>query len=660
MLKRISLLLCCLVPGAATSATFEINSGADVNGYCNTTSDTTPASNDPTVYFLAENSGIGYCRAFDGIGGHVGMSQFDTSVTGFIIGLGNGGDVFNANTVDLYTTVTNSVSVERYRAGVLVGTEAKAVVPNSWTTITLSYTNVDRVWIKFAEETAYANRFDLTAYVPPGATVSAISGTTSEAGGTATFTVVLDSQPTADVTIGLSSSDTTEGTVAPSSLTFTNANWNTPQTVTVTGVDDAQVDGSIVYSIVTAAAVSADGAYNGFDASDVAVTNADNDTAGITVSTISGSTSESGTSATFSVVLNTQPSSNVVVGLTSNDTTEGTVAPASLTFTSANWSIGQTATVTGVDDSEVDGDISYSIVTAAAVSADGDYSALDPIDVNVTNTDDDVAGTDSNGDGILDSDAARIGLEVDAANGDTDGDGISDVAEVGDPNNPTDSDGDGVIDALEPGTDNSDATVVSAFVTDSTAQALNLDSLGGAVLSIRNTGGGTLNAHPNGNRGIPLYNETDMLVPDAGFAYPSGLMDYSVTAPDGVATVVIQLPAAVTIPVGAIVRKLDASNQWRTVDAAIDRAAGTVTLALQDNDAFDRDPTVGVIRDPVGIAVYTGGGGGGGGCVLATDSNRDLSMLLLGATIILIGGGRRHVRRRTHADRVRNTTYGRP
>ena len=67
--------------------------------------------------------------------------------------------------------------------------------------------------------------------------------TTTEAGGTATFTVVLTAQPTADVTIALSSSDTTEGTVSPASLTFTGANWNTPQTVTVTGVDDLLADG---------------------------------------------------------------------------------------------------------------------------------------------------------------------------------------------------------------------------------------------------------------------------------------------------------------------------------------------------------------------------------------------------------------------------------
>ena len=78
---------------------------------------------------------------------------------------------------------------------------------------------------------------------------------TTEAGGNATFTVVLNTQPVADVTIGLSSSDTGEGTVSPNSLTFTSGNWSSVQTVTVTGVDDAIGDGNQSYTIVTAAAV---------------------------------------------------------------------------------------------------------------------------------------------------------------------------------------------------------------------------------------------------------------------------------------------------------------------------------------------------------------------------------------------------------------------
>ena len=62
----------------------------------------------------------------------------------------------------------------------------------------------------------------------------------------------------ADVTIALSSSDPSEGTVSPASLTFTSDNWNTPQTADVTGIDDALDDGDITFTIVTAAAISAD------------------------------------------------------------------------------------------------------------------------------------------------------------------------------------------------------------------------------------------------------------------------------------------------------------------------------------------------------------------------------------------------------------------
>ena len=99
-----------------------------------------------------------------------------------------------------------------------------------------------------------------------GITVIPISGlVTTEAGGTATFTIVLNAQPTADVTIGLSSSDTTEGTVAAGGVTFTAANWNTAQTVTVTGVNDDLDDGDVAYTIVTAAATSADANYNGIE-----------------------------------------------------------------------------------------------------------------------------------------------------------------------------------------------------------------------------------------------------------------------------------------------------------------------------------------------------------------------------------------------------------
>ncbi len=227
-----------------------------------------------------------------------------------------------------------------------------------------------------------------------GITVTPVSGlVTTEAGGAASFTVVLDSKPTANVVIGISSSNTAEGTVSAASLTFTAANWNTPQTITVTGVDDSVDDGDIAYTVVTAAAASADASYNGMNAADVAVTNSDDDTAAITVSPTSGlSTTEAGATASFTVVLASQPTANVSIGLSSSNTAEGTVAPASLVFTPANWNIAQTVTATGVDDLVDDGDVAYTIVTAAATSTDPNYNGRNAADVSVTNVDNDTAG----------------------------------------------------------------------------------------------------------------------------------------------------------------------------------------------------------------------------------------------------------------------------
>jgi len=53
----------------------------------------------------------------------------------------------------------------------------------------------------------------------------------------------------AEVTVAVSSSDTGEATVGPATLTFTEDNWNTPQTVTVTGVNDNNSDGHQEYEV---------------------------------------------------------------------------------------------------------------------------------------------------------------------------------------------------------------------------------------------------------------------------------------------------------------------------------------------------------------------------------------------------------------------------
>ncbi|MEG4274439.1 MULTISPECIES: S8 family serine peptidase [unclassified Microcoleus] len=221
--------------------------------------------------------------------------------------------------------------------------------------------------------------------------------TTTEAGGTATFTVRLNSQPTANVTVGLSSSNVAEGTVSTPSLTFTPANWSAPQTVTVTGVDDNIADGNQTYNIFTAEAVSTDSNYSNFNSADVSVTNSDNETPGITVNPTAGlTTTEAGGTANFSVVLNTQPTAPVTVALSSSNPAEGTVSTNSLSFTPNNWNQAQTVTVTGVGDNIADGDIAYTIVTEAAVSTDSKYSNFNPSDVSVTNSDSDTVGVTVN------------------------------------------------------------------------------------------------------------------------------------------------------------------------------------------------------------------------------------------------------------------------
>jgi hypothetical protein len=232
----------------------------------------------------------------------------------------------------------------------------------------------------------------------PGISVSPVSGlTTTEAGATATFNVVLVSMPSADVTISLTSSDVTEGTVSPSSVTFTMGNWNIAQTVTVTGVDDPFVDGTAVYTIVTGNAVSADGTYSGRAAADVSVSNTDNDVAGVVFSPTAGPvfTWEGGASSTFTVRLASQPSATVTIPLASDDASEGSVAPSSLVFTTGDWNTPQSVTVSGVDDSIIDDDQSYHVVLSNGVSADPGYAAFDPPDFLLSNMDDDgfVRGT---------------------------------------------------------------------------------------------------------------------------------------------------------------------------------------------------------------------------------------------------------------------------
>ncbi len=227
-------------------------------------------------------------------------------------------------------------------------------------------------------------------------TVTPVSGlVTSERGGRALFTVVLDLAPTADVVVSVASSDPAEGYASTAALTFTPFDWDAPQTVVVTGEDDPSIDGDVAYTIVLSPAVSTDLQYANVDPPDVAVTNTSNDVAGVTVVPDSGlATCENGSVATFGIVLNAAPSEDVTIPIASSDPTLGTVVPSSVVFTAADWNVAQTVTVTGEDDLPpvVGAPAPYSIGLGPADSNDVAFDGLLIPSVSVVNHDNDSAG----------------------------------------------------------------------------------------------------------------------------------------------------------------------------------------------------------------------------------------------------------------------------
>jgi hypothetical protein len=83
------------------------------------------------------------------------------------------------------------------------------------------------------------------AYTPQGHIVASATRPVVPEGGSTAITVRLSEPPTSDVRISVSA-----GTViaaSPSSLTFTSASWNVPQTVTLTSPEDADATGQPAY-----------------------------------------------------------------------------------------------------------------------------------------------------------------------------------------------------------------------------------------------------------------------------------------------------------------------------------------------------------------------------------------------------------------------------
>lgn len=196
----------------------------------------------------------------------------------------------------------------------------------------------------------------------------------------------LKSQPTSNVTLSINSNNSSRLSISKSSLTFTASNWNIDQSVTFTSIDNSIDDGDVTVS-VTIKSTSADINYNNLS-SGFSITVKDNDTSGIITDTTSATINE-GQYITRSFKLKSQPTSNVLLNISSNDTNSRlSISKSSLVFTASNWNVEQSVVFTAIDNNIKDDDVDV-LVTIKSSSTDNDYNNLTSVFM-ITVKDDDI------------------------------------------------------------------------------------------------------------------------------------------------------------------------------------------------------------------------------------------------------------------------------
>ena len=186
-------------------------------------------------------------------------------------------------------------TADRTKITVKSGTTTKAITSTSWTSssvqllLTTALTAADTAVTVELDADAVTdvpgNGIDavsstaVSLVATPGVTVSKTSVTVSEAAGTETYTIELDSQPTGTVSIAIASDATSNATVSPSSLSFSTSDWNSAKTVTVTGVNDSIVNATDRTATISHTVSGAD--YGSVTANSVSVTVTDDDTAAV-------------------------------------------------------------------------------------------------------------------------------------------------------------------------------------------------------------------------------------------------------------------------------------------------------------------------------------------------------------------------------------------
>ncbi|MEO8426812.1 MAG: Ig-like domain-containing protein, partial [Verrucomicrobiota bacterium] len=181
-------------------------------------------------------------------------------------------------------------------------------------------------------------------------------------GGAGVFTVRLAASPTGNVTVALArTAGDSDLTVASGpTLTFTPANYATPQVVYVTAAEDADtINDSATFTVSSL----------GLTSQFVSVNAVDND-GGLLLSTSVLNINEGGSGTSF-VSLSDPPTATVTVNVvrSSGDPDISISTGASLTFTPANFSVPQGVTVSGATDADTIDDTATVTVSSAGLPA---------------------------------------------------------------------------------------------------------------------------------------------------------------------------------------------------------------------------------------------------------------------------------------------------
>jgi hypothetical protein len=191
------------------------------------------------------------------------------------------------------------------------------------------------------------------------------------------LTLNLQSQPTADVLIDLAVSDSDELEIEPTQLVFTSENYDTPQTIKMLAKDDCLADGTQNTSMYVSNITSTDTNFSESPDVNVPVTvddGVDNLPKVVFFQSNDMITSETGTITFFKVKLSCAPTANVNVPLVLDSPSEVEMDKTTLTFTTDNFDIYQSVTVTGLSDCVSDSDKTYTIKSGDVSSTDTRFS----------------------------------------------------------------------------------------------------------------------------------------------------------------------------------------------------------------------------------------------------------------------------------------------